>query len=156
VHVTNLVGTARLLADLHGLWRGTVVIVAQPAEEIGRGAQRMIDDGLFQKIPLPDEAIALHVDATLPAGRIGTVSGWAAANVDSVDITIHGRGGHGARPQDTVDPIVTAAHLVVALQTIVSRRIDPTEPAVVTVGSIHGGSKHNVIPDEVKLQLRPT
>jgi hippurate hydrolase len=153
VHVTSLLGTARLMADLRKRWSGTVVILAQPAEEIGRGAQMMIDDGLFEKIPLPDEAIALHVDGSLPAGQIGYVSGWAAANVDSVDITIHGRGGHGARPHETVDPIVTAAHLVVALQTIVSRRVNPTDPAVVTVGSIHGGSKNNVIPDEVKLQL---
>lgn len=153
VHVSNLIATAQLLAKLRDAWAGTLVILGQPAEELGRGARMMIEDGLFEKIPMPDYAIALHVDGTLPAGRIGYVSGWAAANVDSVDITIHGRGGHGARPHSTIDPIVTAAHLVTALQTIVSRRVNPIHPAVVTVGSIHGGAKHNVIPDEVHLQL---
>lgn len=153
VHVTNLIGTARLLADLRERWRGSLVILAQPAEELGKGARMMIEDGLFDRIPLPDHAIALHVDADLPAGTIGYVTGWAAANVDSVDITIHGRGGHGARPHAAVDPIVTAAYLVTQLQTIVSRRVNPVEPAVVSVGSIHGGAKHNVIPDEVRLQL---
>lgn len=153
VHVTNLLGTAALLAELRDRWRGTLVILAQPAEELGRGARDMIEDGLFDRIPRPDFGIALHVDGELPVGTIGFVSGWAAANVDLVKITIHGRGGHGARPQETVDPIVIAAQVVTALQTIVSRRIDPSEPAVVTVGSIHGGSKSNVIPDEVKLEL---
>jgi hippurate hydrolase len=151
--VVSLIGTAQLLAALKEQWRGTVVILAQPAEELGKGARMMIEDGLFKLIPRPDYAIALHVDGTLPAGRIGYVSGWAAANVDSVDITIYGRGGHGARPHSTIDPIVAAASLVGSLQTIVSRRVNPIEPAVVTVGSIHGGSKHNIIPDEVHLQL---
>ena len=153
VHMTNLLGTARFLAARRAHWTGTVVVLAQPAEELGKGARMMIEDGLFEKIPMPDHAIALHVDSNLPAGEIGWVNEWAAANVDSVDIRIFGRGGHGARPHSTVDPIVTAAHLVTQLQTIVSRRVDPTKPAVVTVGSIHGGSKHNVIPDEVHLQL---
>lgn len=153
VHVANLLGTARLLADLRDRWRGTLVILGQPAEEVGKGARMMIEDGLFSKIPRPDHAIALHVDAGLPAGQIGWISGWAAANVDSVDITIHGRGGHGARPHQTVDPIVAAAHLVTALQTIVSRRVNPADPAVVTVGSFHAGAKHNVIPDSAHLQL---
>lgn len=153
VHVTNLLGTARLLTSLPELWRGTVVILAQPAEEIGRGALMMIEDGLFDRVPRPDHGIALHVAGELPAGTIGYVSGWAAANVDLVKITIHGRGGHGARPHQTIDPIVVSAHLVMALQTIVSRRVDPLEPAVVTVGTIHGGVKSNVIPDEVELEL---
>ena len=153
VHVTNLLGTARMLADLREHWRGTLVMLGQPAEELGKGARMMIEDGLFDRIPLPDHAIALHVEGNLPAGWIGYVTGWAAANVDSVDITIHGRGGHGARPHNSVDPIVTAAHLVTQLQTIVSRRVNPIDPAVVTVGSFHGGAKHNVIPDTVKLQL---
>jgi amidohydrolase len=153
VHVASLIGTAQLLAALKDQWRGTVVILAQPAEELGKGARMMIEDGLFKLIPRPDYAIALHLDGTLPAGQIGYVSGWAAANVDSVDITIYGLGGHGARPHSTIDPIVTAASLVSSLQTIVSRRVNPIEPAVVTVGSIHGGSKHNIIPDEVHLQL---
>ena len=153
VHVTNLLGTAQLLAELADEWRGTLVILAQPAEELGLGALHMIDDGLFDRIPRPDHAIALHVAAELRAGSIGFVSGWAAANVDWVRITMHGRGGHGARPHEAVDPIVMSAHLVTALQSIVSRQIDPSKPAVVTVGSIHGGAKSNVIPDQVKLEL---
>jgi hippurate hydrolase len=153
VHITNLLGTARLLAEMVNAWRGTLVILAQPAEELGLGALHMIDDGLFDRIPRPDHAIALHVAADLPAGSIGFVSGWAAANVDWVKITMVGRGGHGARPHEAIDPIVMSAHLVTALQSIVSRQIDPSDPAVVTVGSIHGGSKSNVIPDRVKLEL---
>ena len=153
VHVTNLVGTARLLASLRQIWQGTLIILAQPAEEVGLGALMMIDDGLFERIPRPDHGIALHVAGELPVGTIGYVSGWAAANVDLIKITIHGVGGHGARPHQTIDPIVTSAHLVMALQTIVSRRVDPSESAVVTVGSIHGGTKSNVIPDEVELEL---
>ena len=153
VHTTGLVAVARFLAAVRPAWEGTVVIVAQPAEELGKGARMMIEDGLFELFPAPDYTLALHVESSLPAGRIGFVNGWAAANVDSVDIQIRGRGGHGARPHKTVDPIVTAAHLITALQTLVSRRIDPVNPAVVTVGSIHGGSKHNVIPDVVDLQL---
>jgi hippurate hydrolase len=153
VHVTSLIGTASLLASMRSGWRGTLVILAQPAEEVGLGALMMIDDGLFDRIPRPDHGIALHVAGGLPAGTIGYVSGWAAANVDWVKITIYGRGGHGARPHETIDPIVASAHLIMALQTIVSRRVDPAESAVVTVGSIHGGAKSNVIPDEVKLEL---
>ena len=153
VHVTTLVATSRLLAELRPHWRGTVVVVAQPAEELGLGAARMLQDGLYVRFPKPDACVALHVAADLPAGQIGVTPGFHLANVDSVDVTIHGRGGHGARPQETVDPIVTAAHLVTVLQALVSRRVDPLESAVVTVGSIHGGSKHNVIPDQVTLQL---
>jgi hippurate hydrolase len=153
VHVTNLLGTARLLASMRSLWQGTLVILAQPAEELGRGALMMIDEGVFDRFPQPNNGIALHVAGDLPAGTIGYVSGWAAANVDLVKITLYGRGGHGARPHETVDPIVASAHLVMALQTIVSRRVDPSESAVVTIGSIHGGTKSNVIPDEVKLEL---
>lgn len=153
VHVTNLVGTAAFLAARQEIWRGTVVILAQPAEEVGLGALMMIEDGLFNRIPRPDHGIALHVESELPAGEIGLVSGWAAANVDLVKITIHGRGGHGASPHETIDPIVAAASLVMTLQTIVSRRVDPKDSAVVTVGSIHGGEKSNVIPDEVELEL---
>jgi hippurate hydrolase len=153
VHVTALLATSALLAELRAGWRGTVVVVAQPAEELGRGADLMIRDGLFTRFPKPAACIALHVAADLPAGAIGVTPGIHVANVDSVDVTIYGRGGHGARPQETVDPIVTAAHLVTALQTLVSRRVDPLEPAVVTVGAIHGGTKHNVIPDQVTLQV---
>jgi hippurate hydrolase len=153
VHTASLVGTAALLAAQREHWRGTLVVVAQPAEEIGKGARLMIEDGLFDRFPRPEVVLALHVAHDLPAGTIGYTTGWAAANVDSIDIVIHGRGGHGARPHETIDPIVAAAHAIVALQTLVSRRIAPGEPAVVTVGSIHGGAKHNVIPDSVTLQV---
>jgi len=153
VHTANLIGTAQLLAELRARWRGTVVVVAQPAEELGLGARGMLGDGLLERFPRPDYALALHVSNELAAGDVGTTEGWAAANVDSVDITVFGRGGHGARPHQASDPIVTSAHLVTALQTLVSRRVDPVAPAVVTVGSIHGGTKHNVIPDSVHLQL---
>ena len=153
VHCTLLVGLGPLLAELKDHWSGTVVLIAQPAEEIGRGAKFMIRDGLFEKFPKPDICLAMHVKHNLPVGSLGYTSGWAAANVDSVDITIFGKGGHGARPHDSVDPILTAAHVITSLQSIVSRRVNPIEPAVVTVGSIHGGTKHNIIPNEVKLQL---
>lgn len=153
VHVTSLLGTAKLLAVERARWSGTLVVVAQPAEELGRGALMMIEAGLLRRFPRPDWTLALHVDSEIAAGKVAVVSGWAAANVDSVDITIHGRGGHGARPHHAQDPVVTAAHVVTALQTIVSRRIDPQDPAVVTVGSIHAGTKHNVIPDTAALQL---
>lgn len=153
LHLSNLLGTAELLAALRDRWQGTLVIVAQPAEELGKGALMMIRDGLFDRIPTPDFALAMHVASDLPAGEIGYVSGWAAANVDTVNITIYGRGGHGARPQEANDPIVTAAALVTALQTLVSRRVAPSDTAVVTVGSFHAGTKSNVIPDKAELAL---
>ena len=134
-------------------WAGTLVFVGQPAEEGGAGARSMLSAGLFRKFPKPDFALALHDSAVLPTGTVGTVEGFAMANVDSVDITVRGVGGHGAWPHTTKDPIVLAARIVTALQTIVSRETRPLDPAVVTVGSIHGGTKHNIIPDEVKLQL---
>jgi hippurate hydrolase len=148
-----LTGTARLLAALRDRWSGTLVLVGQPAEERGIGARSMLVAGLYRKFPRPDYAIALHDSASLPAGTLGTVEGFAMANVDTVEITVRGIGGHGAYPQATKDPIVLAARIVMALQTIVSRETRPIDPAVVTVGSIHGGTKANVIPDEVKLQL---
>ncbi len=153
VHQTCLVGTARLLSELSDKWSGTVVAIAQPAEEIGAGARMMIADGLFERFPKPDYCLALHVAGDQPAGQVGYTAGWAMANVDSVDITIYGRGGHGSRPNQAVDPVVTAAQVIVALQTLVSRRLDPVEAGVITVGSVHAGSKHNIIPDEAKLQL---
>jgi hippurate hydrolase len=153
IHITNLVGVAQFLASHKPDWSGTVMLIGQPAEERGEGAQRMIDDGLFTKFPKPDMALALHVDATLETGKIGYRSGYTLANVDSVDVTMHGRGGHGAAPHPTIDPIVQAAQLILSLQTLVSREMNPVEPAVVTVGSIHGGTKHNVIPDSCRLQL---
>ena len=153
VHMTSLVGAATLLARAKNRWRGTLVLVGQPAEEGGGGASAMIRDGLFDRVPKPDYAIALHDSAWLPAGRIGVTPGFALANSDRVDVAIYGRGGHGSAPQSTVDPIVIAARVVTTLQTIVSREISPQDPAVVTVGSIHGGTRANIIPDEVRLEL---
>lgn len=153
VHMTVLIGTAMRLVREQANWRGTLIMIAQPAEERGAGAKAMLDAGLFTKFPRPDYNLALHVSAGLPAGQVGYVAGAALANVDSVDITVRGVGGHGAYPHATKDPIVLAAEIVTALQTVVSRELSPLEPAVLTVGSINGGFKHNIIPDEVKLQL---
>jgi len=153
VHMTVFVGTARLLAQLKNRWQGTLVMIGQPAEERGKGARGMLADGLFTRFPKPDYCLALHASANLPSGSVGYVEGFAMANVDSVNVTIRGVGGHGAWPHTTKDPIVLAAQTILALQTIVSRETAPGDPAVVTVGSIHGGTKHNIIPDEVKLQL---
>ena len=153
VHMTSWIGAATLLARSKDRWRGTLMMVGQPAEEGGRGALAMLDDGLFTRFPRPDFAVAIHDDAGMPAGKVGAAPGYALANVDAVDVTIFGKGGHGAYPHTTVDPIVIAARTVVALQTIVGRENNPLDPAVVTVGSIHGGTKHNIIPDEVKLLL---
>jgi len=153
VHMASLIGAANSLSELKNRWKGTLVLILQPAEEVSGGARRMIKEGIFSKFPRPDLNLALHVSADLPAGKIGLVSGWAMANVDSLDITIKGIGGHGAYPHRTKDPIVMASQLINNLQTIVSREIAPVDAAVITVGSIHGGTKHNVIPSEVKLQL---
>jgi hippurate hydrolase len=153
VHMTSWVGTARTLVALKDRWSGTLVFIGQPAEEIGVGARAMLDDGLFKRFPKPDYCLALHCEARLPAGQIAYSEGLALANVDTVDVTVRGKGGHGAQPHATVDPIVLAARIVLDLQTIVSREVNPTDPSVVTVGSIHGGTKHNIIPNEVKLQI---
>lgn len=153
IHMTCLLGTARVLAETKNSWNGTIVFVLQPAEEKGQGAKSMIDDGLFKRFPRPDFALALHVDSQSLAGRVGYRTGYAFANVDSVDIVVYGQGGHGAYPHLTVDPVVMASEMVVALQTIRSRNIKPYESAVITVGSIHGGTKHNIIPDQIKLEL---
>lgn len=153
IHMSNLVGVARYLASHRSEWSGTLMLIGQPAEERGAGSQAMLADGLFARFPRPDYAVALHVAADFPAGKVGYCSGFSQANVDSVDITIQGRGGHGAYPETTLDPIVIAAKLVLDLQTIVSRELKPIEPAVVTVGSIHAGSKHNIISNECRLQL---
>lgn len=153
VHMTSFVGTARLLSQMKDRWQGTLVFLGQPAEERGKGARQMLADGLFQRFPKPDLCLALHVSSDLAAGSVGVVEGFAMANVDTVDILVRGSGGHGAWPHRTKDPVVLAAQTVLALQTIVSRETDPLESAVVTVGSIHGGTKHNIIPDEVRLQL---
>ncbi len=153
IHMTSFIGTARYLANNKDLWSGTLVFIGQPAEERGAGAKAMLDDGLFERFPRPDYALALHVDPALAAGKIAYVGGYALANVDSVDIIVKGRGGHGAYPHTTVDPIAQSAELVMSLQTIVSREVSPIDSAVVTVGAIHGGAKHNVIPNECHLQL---
>ena len=153
VHMTCLVGAARWLAGHREGWKGTVVLVGQPAEERVGGARAMLDAGLYSRFPRPDVALALHVAADVPAGTVAYCAGPALASVSSVDITVRGEGGHGAYPHRTVDPIVLAAALVMDLQTIVSREVAPTDPAVLTVGSIHGGAKHNIIPPDVHLQL---
>ncbi len=153
VHMTSFVGAARALARLKDRWRGTVLLAGQPAEETIGGAKRMVAAGIYQKFGRPEYCLALHVAADLDAGRVGYREGFMLAAVDSVDITIRGVGGHGAYPHKTKDPVVIAAQVVLALQTIVSREVRPIEPAVVTVGSIHGGTKRNVIGDQVDLQL---
>ena len=153
MHMTVWSGTAAYLATHRDQWSGTVVFIAQPAEERGAGAAAMLADGLYERFPKPDYCLALHVKGELPAGTIGSCSGYALGNVDSVDITVRGKGGHGSTPHLTHDPIVLASRIVVALQTIVSREIPPMEDGVVTVGSFHGGAKHNIIPDEVGLKI---
>ncbi len=153
MHMTCWTGTARVLAALKDHWSGTLVFIGQPAEEIGTGARLMLADGLFKRFPRPDYALALHCDSFRPHGTIAYSEGLALANVDSVDITVRGKGGHGSAPHTTIDPIVLSARIVLDLQTLVSREISPTDPAVVTVGSSHGGTKHNIIPDEVKMQI---
>ncbi|HXZ79934.1 MAG TPA: amidohydrolase [Terriglobales bacterium] len=153
VHMSTWVASASLLSQHRDLWHGTLMMIAQPAEESMNGASAMLKDGLFTRFPKPDFVLALHDDDGIPAGQVGFTSGYSMAASDAVDLTIYGRGGHGAKPQMTIDPIVVAARTILALQTLVSREDDPNDPAVVTVGSIHAGTKHNIIPDEVKLQL---
>ena len=153
IHMTSLIGTAQNLIKMREDWSGTLVLNLQPAEERGSGARAMIRDGIFERFPRPDFNLALHVSADLPAGKVAYVPGWAMANVDSMDIIVKGIGGHGAYPHKTIDPIVLSAQLINNIQTIRSREISPLDAAVVTVGSIHGGTKHNIIPSEVTLQL---
>jgi hippurate hydrolase len=153
IHITNLIAAARWFAAHKDEWNGTLIFLGQPAEERGSGAKKMLDDGLFTRFPKPDYCLALHCDAELAAGKVGVRGGYALANVDSVDVTLIGKGGHGAYPHTTIDPIVMAAQFVLALQTIVSREIKPIEPCVITVGSIHGGTKHNIIGNDCHLQL---
>jgi hippurate hydrolase len=151
--MTAFIETAKLLAASKDKWKGTLVMVLQPAEEVGKGARLMLEDGLYTRFPRPTHAIAFHDAANLEAGRIGYTPGYALANVDSVDIDITGVGGHGAYPQTAKDPIVLGARIVGTLQTLVSREQDPLDPAVVTVGSFQAGAKHNIIPDKAKLLL---
>ena len=152
-HVATWLGTARRLAAMKDQWSGTVVMVLQPGEELVMGAQAMLDDGLFTRFPKPDYLIAFHDAATLPAGVIGVTPGYVLANVDTVNVVVKGVGGHGAYPQNTKDPIVLASRIVTSLQTLVSRENTPFNPAVVTVGSFHAGTKSNIIPDQAKLAL---
>jgi len=153
VHMAVWLGTASWMARATDRWSGTLVLIGQPAEERGMGAKAMLADGLFTRFPRPDAVVALHDIPTLPSGTVGWTSGPALSSADSVDLVIYGKGGHGAHPETTVDPIVIAARTVLALQTLVSRENNPLDPAIVTVGSIHGGTKHNIISDEVRLQL---
>ena len=153
IHITNLIAAARWFSQHKDAWKGTLIFLGQPAEERGSGAKKMLDDGLFTRFPKPDYCLALHCDSELATGKVGIRGGYALANVDSVDITLIGKGGHGAYPHTTIDPIVMAAQLVLSLQTIVSREIKPIEPCVITVGSIHGGTKHNIIGAECHLQV---
>ena len=153
IHMTALVGAAALLVAVKNEWRGTLMLVGQPAEEGGGGASAMLKDGLFERFGRPDFTLALHDVPYLPAGSLGITPGYANANSDRVDITVYGKGGHGSTPHLTVDPIVIAARIVLALQTIVARETDPLDPAVVTVGAIRGGTTYNVIPDETTLKL---
>jgi hippurate hydrolase len=153
MHMTCFVGAARWLADHKGRWAGTVVFVAQPAEETVDGARDMLKDGLYTRFPKPDYALALHCNSEAAAGTVMYKAGPLLASASSIGVVFRGKGGHGAWPNKTVDPIVLAALAVLDFQTIVSREVDPSQPAVLTVGSIHGGTKHNIIPDEVKLQL---
>jgi hippurate hydrolase len=153
IHITNMLGTAKMLAGLKDQWSGTLVLLGQPAEEVIDGARAVLRDGLYDRFPKPDYVIALHDSGDLEAGKVGYTPGYAMASSTSVDIKIRGLGGHGARPESTKDPVVVAAQVILALQTIVSREDSPLDPVVVTVGSIHGGTKHNIIPDEVDLQL---
>jgi amidohydrolase len=152
-HMAAFIGTARALAKLKDQWHGTILFVAQPAEETGNGARALLKDGLYEKFGKPNFALGFHDKADLETGRIGVTEGYTYANVDSVDIIVRGVGGHGAYPHKTKDPIVLAAEIINALQTIASRENNPFDPIVITVGSIHGGTKRNIIPDEVKLQL---
>lgn len=153
LHMAAFIGTAELMASHRKYWHGTLMLVGQPAEELIAGANAMLKDGLFTRFPKPDYALGIHDEHTLPAGVVGYHPGWFRANSTGLEMTVFGKGGHGAFPNSAIDPVVTAARIVVGLQTIVSRENDPNEPAVITVGSIHGGSAPNIIPDRVKLQI---
>lgn len=153
MHMTVWTGTARALIERKNEWKGTIIMIGQPAEEIGAGAAMMLNEGLFEKYPIPDYGIALHSSPIIPSGKVGFGKGYTMANTESVDIKVFGQGAHGASPHMSIDPIVTASIIVMELQTIVSRNINPLDDAVITVGSFQGGTKHNIIPDEVKLQL---
>jgi hippurate hydrolase len=153
IHMSVFIGVAYLLANNKDKWNGTVMMVGQPAEEIGRGSKMMLDAGLYEKFGVPDYALAMHVASGVEAGNVTYYPGNAMANAGSITIKVHGLGGHGALPQNTIDPIVIASQMINSFQTIVSREISPFEPSVVTVGYIKGGTKHNIIPNEVEMGL---
>ena len=153
LHMAIMVGAVRILSALRGEWSGTLLAVGQPAEETGAGARAMVRDGIFSRFPRPDSALALHVDPNIPGGKIGYRPGIISAGSTSLDVTVRGIGGHAAHPHESIDPVVIAARTILALQTIVSREIDPREMSVLTVGAVHGGTKHNAIPDEVMLRV---
>ncbi len=153
VHMTTLLGTARAMAEMKDQWKGTLMLIGQPAEEIGAGARMMLEAGLYDKFGVPDYGVGLHSSPTIAAGQVGFGKGYTMANTESIDIKVYGYGAHGASPHMSIDPVVIASMIVMDLQTIVSRNLKPTESAVVTVGAIQGGVKHNIIPDEVMLKL---
>ncbi len=153
MHMTTWLGTARALAAMQDRWSGTLMFIGQPAEEIGEGAKMMLDDGLYDRFGVPDYGLGLHCNASLPIGQIATTEGYIMANTELIDIKIKGVGAHGASPHQSIDPIIVASMIIMEIQTIVSRNIKPIDDAVVTVGAIKGGTKHNIIPDEVTLQL---
>jgi amidohydrolase len=153
VHMTTWLGTARAMVKMKDQWKGTLMLVGQPAEEIGKGARMMLEAGLYETFGVPDYGVGLHSSPTIAAGQVGFGKGYTMAYTESVDILVKGVGAHGASPHMSVDPVVIASMIVMDLQTIVSRSMKPTEAAVITVGAIQGGIKHNIIPDEVTLKL---
>lgn len=153
IHMSTFIGAARALAKLKDKWHGTLILIGQPAEEAVGGARALLKDGLYTRWPKPAYVLGFHDNAQLETGHVGVTEGYTYANVDSVDVTVHGVSGHGAYPHKTKDPIVLSAEIINAWQTIASRENNPIDPIVITVGSIHGGTKHNIIPDDVKMQL---
>ena len=153
LHMATLLGTAEIMAHSKETWHGTLLLIGQPAEETVSGAKKMVEDGLLTRFPKPDMGVALHVSNDFPAGKVGVTSGYSYASADALRITIYGKGGHGAAPQSTIDPVVIAARTVLSLQTIVSREVKPGDAAVLTVGYIQAGTKNNIIPDQAELGL---
>lgn len=153
IHMTTWLGTARAMAQYRDQWKGTLMLIGQPAEEIGRGARLMLDAGLYEKFGVPDYGIGLHSSPTIPAGQVGIADGYTMANAEMVDIDVFGVGSHGASPHSSVDPVVLSSMIIMELQTIVSRNVKPIDDAVITVGAVQGGTVGNIIPDEVKLKL---
>ena len=153
LHMSSLVGTAAIMARNKDSWHGTLMLIAQPAEETISGASKMVNDGLFKRFPRPDIGIALHDSNSLPAGKVSVTPGYAKAAADSLRVTVYGKGGHGAFPEKTIDPVLIAARIAVTLQSIISREIKPGDAAVITVGYIQAGTKNNIIPDEAQMGL---